>query len=290
MARLGYGHIERDNVSLHYYRTGDEKPPVILLHGLSENGLCWGRLALALEPEYDVIMMDARGHGLSDSPETGYGASDRAADVACLIETLELEHPPLIGHSMGADTAVRVASEYPNLVSSLILEDPPFWENPQEETAQCLQERSEQFKKNILNLKSKSIDELVEIGKQQHPLWDDTEFIQWAKGKQQVKPVFFLGTADVHPSWREVVHQIKCPGLLLTGDPKAGSIVTATAAGEIKSLWSKVKVVNIPEAGHSIRRDQFELYRDEVVYFLEKHKAPKKRGLFQLFKREDDLH
>ena len=49
----------------HYYRTGGEKPQLVLLHGFSENGLCWSRVAKALEREYDVIMPDARGHALS---------------------------------------------------------------------------------------------------------------------------------------------------------------------------------------------------------------------------------
>ena len=39
--------------------------PLILLHGLTDNGLCWNQIPMLLEVEYDVIMPDARGHGVS---------------------------------------------------------------------------------------------------------------------------------------------------------------------------------------------------------------------------------
>ena len=60
---------ETNGINIHYTRTGGNKPPFILLHGLMTNGLCWTGLAQALEKEYDVIMPDARGHGRSSVPD-----------------------------------------------------------------------------------------------------------------------------------------------------------------------------------------------------------------------------
>jgi len=65
------GTVMANGIHQHYYRTGGDKPSLILLHGFSENGLCWSRVAKALEQDNDVIMVDARGHGLSSGPETG---------------------------------------------------------------------------------------------------------------------------------------------------------------------------------------------------------------------------
>ena len=51
-----------NGVRLHYYRTGHgDKPPLVLVHGFSDNGLCWTPVARDLEAEYDVIMPDMRG-------------------------------------------------------------------------------------------------------------------------------------------------------------------------------------------------------------------------------------
>ena len=51
-----------NGVRLHYYRTGNEnKRPLLLVHGFSDNGLCWTPTARNLESEYDVIMPDMNG-------------------------------------------------------------------------------------------------------------------------------------------------------------------------------------------------------------------------------------
>ena len=80
-----------NGIKIHYTRTGGTKPPLVLSHGITDNGLCWTRLAQFLEPDYDVIMYDARGHGLSDAPQEGYSYTDMAADLAGLIQALDLE-------------------------------------------------------------------------------------------------------------------------------------------------------------------------------------------------------
>ena len=82
--------ILSNGIRLHYYRTGGDKPPVVLCHGWSDYGLSWSVIARALEPDYDVIMVDARGHGLSDAPESGYASEDHAADIAGVIQALGL--------------------------------------------------------------------------------------------------------------------------------------------------------------------------------------------------------
>src|SRR5436190_23731150 len=71
------GEIEvADGARIHYTRTGGQKPPVLLLHGVQANGLTWLRTAKALESTYDVVMPDFRGHGQSSpvgkdlSPDT----------------------------------------------------------------------------------------------------------------------------------------------------------------------------------------------------------------------------
>lgn len=92
---------EINGINIHYTRTGGHKPPVIMLHGLMANGICWTSLARVLEKEYDVIMPDARGHGNSSVPDFGYRYEDHANDVAGLINALKLPPPILLGHSMG---------------------------------------------------------------------------------------------------------------------------------------------------------------------------------------------
>ena len=94
----------RVNVSgghLAYHRTGGTGPALLLSHGLTDNGLCWLRLAAALDPEFDIVMLDARGHGESSRIPAG-AAHDPADDIAQAIEALGLNAPIVMGHSVGA--------------------------------------------------------------------------------------------------------------------------------------------------------------------------------------------
>ena len=51
----------------------DEKLPLILALGITDNVLCWTRLAKSLELEYDIIIIDARGHGVLRYRTKGVG-------------------------------------------------------------------------------------------------------------------------------------------------------------------------------------------------------------------------
>ena len=96
MSDWSSGDVVANGIKIHYYRTGGNKPPLVLAHGFSDNELCWTRVTRALEQDYDVIMPDARGHGYSEAPEKGYSSEDHASDLAGLIEALGLGKPALM--------------------------------------------------------------------------------------------------------------------------------------------------------------------------------------------------
>jgi len=119
------GDVTLAGVRLHYTRTGGTKPPLVLAHGVTDDGSCWTPVAENLAPDYDVIMVDARGHGFSDAPETGYDLATLAADLHGVITALGLQQPLILGHSMGAITALALAGLYPAVPQAILLEDPP---------------------------------------------------------------------------------------------------------------------------------------------------------------------
>ena len=71
MSSWATGDVTANGIRVHYARTGGAKPLVVLAHGFSDDGRCWAPLAEALEADYEVVMVDARGHGRrrDDSPE-----------------------------------------------------------------------------------------------------------------------------------------------------------------------------------------------------------------------------
>ncbi len=268
MARLFYGHVPVDGVRINYYRTGGEKPPVILLHGFSDNALCWNRVPLYLELEYDVVMPDARGHGGSGMTETGFSPEVQTHDVLRIIEELNLKHPVLIGHSMGAHVAALAASQAPQIIRGVVLSDPPWRDGSNHTSPETTPLKLDDWKAWITSLKQKSLDEVIELGRQLHPNWDESEFFQWARAKQQVRLETLDWVTASPPVYAQIVRQIRCPGLLITADPQLGAVVTPAVAEQVRQLWRKVRVVNIPSAGHNIHREQLSFYMDAVMRFL----------------------
>src|SRR6476646_10186745 len=100
------GDLSIDGRKVHYYRAGVRgKPPVVLLHGFTNNGLTWTVLARDLQEDYDLVALDAAGHGRSDGPGPDPAPDQARDDVVAAIALLELERPALVGLSMGAGTA-----------------------------------------------------------------------------------------------------------------------------------------------------------------------------------------
>jgi len=62
---------------VHDHRTGGGGSVLLLINGFSDNGLCWRRVALELEADYEILMLDARGHGRSGHPVNGYAGEDK---------------------------------------------------------------------------------------------------------------------------------------------------------------------------------------------------------------------
>lgn len=111
---------------LHWNRAG-EKPALLFLHGLASNARIWEKVVPFLtDAGHACYAPDTRGHGLSDKPESGYGFDEISADIAALIQTLQLDRPWIIGHSWGASLALDYAARVrlgPNAPAGIILVD-----------------------------------------------------------------------------------------------------------------------------------------------------------------------
>ncbi len=268
MPKLFYGHVPVDGVRINYYRTGGEKPPIIMLHGFSDNALSWNQVPVFLETEFDVVLVDARGHGISGLAEDGASPERQASDVLSLIRELNLKQPILIGHSTGAHVAALVAAQAPQTIRAVVLSDPPWRDSADHSTPETAALKKEEWINWIEDLKKKSIDEVMTIGRQMHPNWDESEFFQWARAKQQIRTETIVWFMDTPTLYSDIVKNITCPGLLITADPQQGAVVTPEVANNVSKLWRKVKVVHIPNAGHNIHREQLVFYMDALNRFL----------------------
>lgn len=269
MAEWQSGDVIANGIRVHYDRTGGDKPPLVLSHGATDSGLCWTRLARALEADYDVIMPDARGHGLSEAPPDGYTSEERAADLAGFVRALGLDRPAVGGHSMGAGTTVTFAANYPDLLRCAILEDPGFRPSSDQPSEEERAARAAQMRKNAAERKVMTREALIALCRQQSPTWAEEERGPWADAKLRVSLAFVGGLrGPERQTWQESLRKISCPVLLITADPEKGSIVTPEVAQEAASLLPSLKVVRLRGAGHNVRREQFDSYLAAVRAFL----------------------
>ena len=87
--------------------------PVVLIHGYPLSGRAWDKQVPALlDAGYRVITYDRRGFGASSQPTVGYDYDTFAADLATLLEHLDLREAILVGHSMGTGEVTRYLSGY----------------------------------------------------------------------------------------------------------------------------------------------------------------------------------
>jgi N-formylmaleamate deformylase len=259
--------ITANGINLHVYRTGTEKPPIVFAHGRSDNGLCFWPIAKEFAGDYEIILYDARDHGQSEKPEWRTNLLDRADDLAGLVGALALRMPRLVGHSLGALTVELLAGAYPHIPSCIVLEDPPpfVYLSAEDDEART---RYREWEKLVAVIRGKSVQELVEMNRLESPSWPESERESWAQSKLQyhLKPFgedrIEAGLGD------QLVSQIACPVLLITADLELGSAFPPREADRMLSGLANARHVNIPGAGHNIRRDQPEAYLAAVRDFL----------------------
>jgi pimeloyl-ACP methyl ester carboxylesterase len=95
--------------------------PVILIHGLGDEADSWRHVFAPLAAGRRVIALDLPGFGRSDRPRRAYTLAFFAQAIAGLMESLAIPQATLVGSSMGAASAQRLALAKPELVEQLIL-------------------------------------------------------------------------------------------------------------------------------------------------------------------------
>jgi N-formylmaleamate deformylase len=271
MKELHSNYFFNQVIQLHYYQMGSGPIPIILLHGITDDGLCWMPVANALAPEYSLYMLDMRGHGKSDAPDGGYTLENMALDLAAFIRAMRLVKPVLLGHSMGALVSLLFAGFYPELPRAIILEDPPpFWRPgfPTAEDAESLAGLREW----MVGLKRKTSQEIIAEGRASNPRWSDEEFGPWADAKQRFGMAI---TQLLYPpdqgsiDYPKITRRITCPATLFSAETKWGAVSSKDDIALLKEWMPQLNVIHFEESGHSIRRDQFSQYINAVQIILQ---------------------
>ena len=246
------GYVMANGIRIHYWRTGGNKPPLVLAHGSSDDALCWTNLAKELQDGHDIIMFDARGHGLSDPPTPADAPDVQVEDLAGLIKALKLDRPILMGHSMGSASVAHFAAKYPDVPRAVILEDPalvrPAGAAPTGTAALTPDERRD----NVLARNNTSEESLVASCMKNSPKWGRSECEFWAPSKRRHHPATAVTNSGARPPMSELFTKITAPTLILKADAQ-GELRKQNE--EVTAKLKKGKIVHITGAGHNVRRE-----------------------------------
>ncbi len=116
-----------DGIRLHYLEWGRRGPSIVLIHGLNDNAGVWKSLAPLLAVDSHILAPDLRRADDSEVSKKGPDIQTQINDLIALIRSQKLGPVTLVGHSAGAEIALRVASQHPELVRSVIMIDGGFW-------------------------------------------------------------------------------------------------------------------------------------------------------------------
>jgi N-formylmaleamate deformylase len=124
VAAHGYN-LHANGIRHHLLHFPGNGPGMIIVPGITSPAVTWGFVAERLLGRFDVTIIDVRGRGLSQAGELDYGLDAMADDLIAIAAAGAFDRPIILGHSMGARTAIRAARKNPAAFSGLILVDPP---------------------------------------------------------------------------------------------------------------------------------------------------------------------
>jgi pimeloyl-ACP methyl ester carboxylesterase len=282
-AHWSEGDVVANGIRQHYYRTGGEKPALLLLHGFNEYGLTWLRVARELEQDYDIIMLDARGHGRSEGITSGFSNSLFVEDVAGVIGELKLERPRIIGLSQGGTTVLRLAATHPELVHSFIIEG---WGDENQPGAFVNSEGYQAWYNSWLawleQLRTMNHEErMVSALPQLLPtmggsIWPEEEYVPMVEGYtlfdlELARNFMKLWATVDRDKPDELLQRVTFPALIMKHVWAFPAPGVQPAVREVPSEQTNVRVVYFDNTGHLIRRVAFGQYMALVREFLSTH-------------------
>lgn len=285
----GFAYV--NGVRIHYYRAtpAPEKPVMVMVHGVTDNGLCWTTLAWKLQDQYDIYMLDTRGHGLSDPFTNSDDGETLIKDVVGFVKAMKFENPILVGHSMGAATVMRVGAAYPNLAQKIIMLDPfisrprgnrsggthqapPLnkskYDSPSELTPKELSINMFGDPETLVKQNNYTFEDLVEKGINDNPKWDIVDIKYWALSKKQYHGAYSQEARGAMSGTMRIgnaLSTISVPALVLKADTSPENRKSNEDA--VKDL-ENVQLIHVDGAAHNLHHDDLERTYKEITDFL----------------------
>ena len=235
-------------------------PTLVLLHGLGVSGAVWQGIGRLLGTGARLVAPDLRGHGASDKPSAGYLPRDYVGDITALLGHESAVPVALLGHSLGAVVATLLASERPELVSKLILVDPPF--DP---------ERPRDQIEAVARLRHEPRGELEGYLRERQPGIGDLYARAIADLYRSAADGTFQAALRAEPGFaaaRAAAAAVQAPTLIIAADPRLDSALGPEVARDLVASIPNGRLRTIPGARHAVHASHPREFARLVLAFL----------------------
>lgn len=257
--------LQLENVNLNVEISGkSDGPTVILSHSLACSLEMWKPQLDVLEPEFNVVRYDIRGHGQSDAPQGHYAMDMLGKDAVELMDKLNIESAHWVGISLGGMIGQYVASEHPHRLKSLILCD----------TSPDMPEETQPFwQEKIDTAISKGLEALLPGTLQG---WFTSSYLEKKTSElDSIRKQFLATSIDGYLGciWAirrlhyiERLKAIQAPTLIVVGRQDLGTPVEISEM--MHGMIPQSKLVIIDDAAHLSSINQPEKFNDVLISFL----------------------
>src|SRR6185369_10518802 len=257
--------IKINNIELAYTDTGVGRP-VVLVHGYPFNRSLWTEQNPALSNSNRIIAPDLRGFGDSDASQDTSTMNLLAADVAALMDQLEIPRATICGLSMGGYVALAFCKQFPSRVRALVLADT----RAQADTEEAKQTRAQQAEKALSEGMAGIADAMLPKLLTPETVSKRPEVVKrvrdmMLKTKPEGAASALLGMAE-REDQTPLLSQIASPTLILVGSDDA---ITPVADSEkMQNAIAGSRLVVIENAGHVSNLERTDEFNQNLIDFL----------------------
>ena len=248
-------------------------PAALLLHGIGNYGRVWDFVSTAVDGRLRLIAPDARGHGDSAKPATGYAPADFVADAIAILDALDLERVVLVGHSMGGGHGLALALAHPERVRALMLIDigPQLEAAGRERSLRLTRERPAAF------TDARAAEAYL---RETSPGYTDAVYahrIRWLFARDAMGPLTWRADAGAlrqifgSTAWGDAwvtLGSIRCPVLVIRGT--RSDYLSLATAQRMLGMLPGGRLIELA-AGHNVQLDQPAALAEAILVFAREH-------------------
>jgi pimeloyl-ACP methyl ester carboxylesterase len=198
-------------------KTGKGKQAIIFLPGFASSGDVWNETRSNFEKEFTCYTFTMAGFaGVKPQPNASF--KNWGTEIVNYIKSNKIEKPIIVGHSMGGGLALAIASDYPELISKIVvvdalpclaaLRDSSFKSLENNDCSSMVNQMTSMSEDEFLQMQKRNIAMLLADASKQE------EAIGWSM-KSDRKTFGEMYCDFSNTDLRDKIVAIKCPSLVL---------------------------------------------------------------------------